>query len=102
MPEREEGSPRSQQEEEEEGAPPEQRTLSAHSMQGPGGGQTLTNIQRVPPEQHALPAHGVQGGGGEDGAGPQPDREGGAPPKQARTPFVRGLNQEMGVNPQDL
>ena len=33
---------------------------------------------------------------------PQPEGEGGAPPEQARTPFVSGLIQEMGGNPQDL
>ena len=44
----------------------------------------------------------MQRGGGEIGAGPQPEGEGGPPTKKPRTPFVRGLNQEMGGNPQDL
>ena len=47
-------------------------------------------------------AHGVQGGGEGNGAGPQPEGEGGPPPKQPCTPFVRGLNQEMGGHLQDL
>ena len=38
----------------------------------------------------------------QNGAGSQPEGEGGPPPEQARTPFVRGLNQEMGGHPQDL
>ena len=35
-------------------------------------------------------------------ARPQPEGEGGLPPKQPRMTFVRSLNQEMGGNPQDL
>ena len=36
------------------------------------------------------------------GAGTQPEGEGGPPPEQPRTPFMRGLNQEMGGHPQYL
>ena len=100
MPKREEGSPRIQ--EAKEGVPPEQRALLAHGMQGRGGSQNPTNALRRPPEQRAPPAHGGQIGGGESGAGTQPDGEGGAPPKQARTPFVRCLIQEIGKTPKDL
>ena len=39
-----------------------------------------------------------QGGGSTS----QPEGEGETPPKQARMPFMRGLIQEMGGNPQDL
>ena len=40
---------------------------------------------------------------GEESGGQDPAlREGGPPPNQARTPFVRGLIQEMGGHPQDL
>ena len=40
--------------------------------------------------------------GGEGGGILHPKREGGAPPEQARTCFMRGLIQEMGGYPQDL
>ena len=37
------------------------------------------------------------------GIGQDPSQKGGgAPPELPRMPFVRGLNQEMGGNPQDL
>ena len=65
-----------------------------------GGTQNPTDTPRRPPEQRAPPAPGMQRQGGEGGAGPQPDGEGGAPPKQACMPFLRGLIQEMGGNPQ--
>ena len=58
MPEREEGSPRRQ--EDEEGAPPDQRALLAHGMHGWGGTQNQTNTPRGSPEQRAPPAHGMQ------------------------------------------
>ena len=41
-------------------------------------------------------------GGEGGGASSSPKERGGSPPKQVRTPFVRGLIQEMGGNPQDL
>ena len=41
-------------------------------------------------------------GGEGNGAGPQLEGEGEPPPEQPRTPFVRGLKQEMGGHPQDL
>ena len=102
MPGLEGGILRSQREAEEEGAPPEQRALPAHGMHGRGGPLIPTNNQRDPPEQRAPQAHGVQIRGGEIGAGTQPEGEGGTPPEKARTPVVRGLNQEMGGNSQDL
>ena len=39
---------------------------------------------------------------GEVGSTPHQEGEGGATPEQPRTPFVRGLIEEMGDNPQDL
>ena len=100
MPKREEGSPWRQ--EDEEGVPPEQRALLVHGMHGRGGTHNQTNSPRGPPEHRAPPAHGMQGRGGESGARPQPKGEGGPPPDQPLTPFVRVLIQEMGGNPQDM
>ena len=97
MPEREEGSPWRQGD--EEGAPPEQRAILAHGMHGRGGTQNQTNALRGPPKERAPPVHRMQGLGGESGAGPQPEGEGGTPPVQAHTPFVRGQIQEMGGKP---
>ena len=67
-----------------------------------GGGPDQATGEGAPPDQRALPAHRMQEQGGEGGSTPHPDGEGGAPPEQARTPFVRGLIQDMGGNPQDL
>ena len=50
----------------------------------------------APSKQRAPRAYGIQRQGGERGAVPQPKEEGGPPPEQARTPFVRVLIQEMG------
>ena len=44
----------------------------------------------------------LRGMGERGGAPPSPTERGGTPPEQARTPFVCGLIQEMGGNPQDL
>ena len=94
----------------EGGNPPRQQVAGgpgdgprAQAARGPSpveGGDT-------PASQCALSAHGMpeQEGGlpqSQNGAGPQPEGEGGPPPEQPRTPFVRGLNQEMGGHPQDL
>ena len=65
-----------------------------------GGGAYQVTGEGAPPNQRALPAQQAGEGGG--GGTPQPEGEGGTPPKQAHTPFVRGLIQEMGGNPQDL
>ena len=69
-----------------------------------GGGEPRTpqSPQGDPPDQRAPPTHGMQGRGGERGDNIPPEGEGGPPPEQAHTPFVRGLIQEMGGNPQDL
>ena len=127
MPSREGGDYPNQ--EEEEGETPKQRALPAHGMQGRGGGEPeeatgglpeqrafpahgmqerdggrvdQATGEGTPTEQRALPAHGMQERGVEGGGNPQPKEEGGTPPEQARTPFMRGLIQEMGGNPQDL
>ena len=50
-------------------------------------------VEREDPAEEQEPEGAEEG---EDGGG------GGAPPEQPRTPFVRGLNQEMGGKPQDL
>ena len=103
MPKKEGGLPQSQREDDGEGAPPEQRAHLAHGMHGHGyPSPRTTSTQRGLPKQHAPKAHGVQGGREGNGAGPQPEGEGGPPPEHPRTPFVRGLNQEMGGHPQDL
>ena len=44
----------------------------------------------------------MEGRGEKGGALSILKERGGAPPEQARTPFMRGLIQEMGGNPQDL
>ena len=101
MPKREEGNPPSQEEEEEEGAPPEQRALPAHVMQGGGRPPNHETASRGPPKQRAPPAHGMQGQGGGGAGNIQPEGERGPLPDQVRTPFMRGLIQEMEGNPQD-
>ena len=68
---------------------------------GRGGGGDLEAKEGETPEQRALPAHGMQEWG-EVGVTPHQEGEGGEPPKQKRTPSVRGLIQEMGGGPQDL
>ena len=103
MPEQEPPPPKIHRKDDRERASPEQRAHLAQGMHGKGeSSPCTTSTQRGPPEQRVLKAHGMQGGGEGNGAGPQPEGEGGAPPKQPRTPFVRGLNQEMGTHPQDL
>ena len=100
MPELEGGLPQSQREDDGVGASPEQRAHEAHCMHGQGEPSSrTTRTQKGPPEQRAPQANGVQGGGEENAEGPQPEGEGGPPPKQPRTPFMRALNQEMGGNP---
>ena len=61
-----------------------------------------TDAPRRPPKQRVPPSNGIKGRGGERGARLQPKEEGGAPPEQARTPFVHSLIQEIGGHPQDL
>ena len=75
---------------------------TAHGMHGWGGTQTHPEAPRGPPEQRAPPAHGILLHGREGGTGTQPEGVGGAPPKQARTPFLCGLIKKMGGHPQDL
>ena len=70
-------------------------------MKGGGGADQATREGETP-EQCALPAHGMQERAKDGGSNPQPEGEGGTPPKQACTSFVHGLIQEMGGNPQDL
>ena len=97
------GRGRSPTPEEATGGPPEQRALPAHGMQEREGGDPYQATEEgALPKQRALPVHGMQERGRERGSKPQPEGEGGTPPKQASTPFVRGLIQEMGGNPKDL
>ena len=100
MPEQEDRNPPIQ--EEEEGAPPEQRAIPVHGMQGRGRTPNPKTASRGPSEQCAPPTHGMQGQGREGAGNIQPEGKGGPPPNQARTPFLRGLIQEMGGKPQDL
>ena len=68
--------------EEATGVPPEQRALPAHGMQErEGEGADQVTGEGAPPKQRALPAHGMQEQGGEEGITPQPEGEGGTPPK---------------------
>ena len=83
-----------------EGAPPEKRAITAHGMQGRGGGAKSRGSHQGTPQAACAPSarHAGTGGGGTL----QPEGEGGKPPEQACMPFMRGLIQEMKGNTQDL
>ena len=109
---------------EEGGTPPNGSVHTSNDIQERGGvgGLNQEENNRVPLKQRALPAHGIQSS--EGGVTPDQDTKrgghppssmrsqstacrsggeaGGAPPKQERTPLVRGLIQEMGGRQQDL
>ena len=85
------------------GGTPRAASTTGAWREGEGGGPTPKEATGVPPEQRGHPAHVMQEQeGGRGGHSPARRRGGGAPPEQARTPFLRGLIQEMGGNPQDL
>ena len=82
-----------------QGTPQAAFTPSArHSKTGRGGPDHGTK-EGAPSEQCALPAHGMQE---RAGVTPHHEGEGGTPPEQERMPFVHGLIQDMGGNPQEL